>query len=362
MPNPSVLFALFESYFTMRKATWNLVVTEDKVIIPDFKPEDDARIKLNICLDILKKISTAKKTAEWIEILTQLYIHEKDEAERFNKRYRVHKMFGTNEIEILLQAAREYIINQIKTDELFLTYRNTLSTKQIKLEQNHDTLTAHAEDHDAKEIEEAANKLSTVRIKKQALQEPENKLNEFFTSCISKHNAKPLGEASTENDIKDFMRNAENGNRPAKICMMLLNEANKALNQNIGIPAIKEQPLASILTEDPAIVFAGEIVDPFDSSPDKPSNAELPKKHSAVKETSSTNHGFFANNNNNDNNSPETKSSSKQSNRRGKNTKKETSRPRLSDQDTFPPLPKAKADPNPRTQPNVYYTRSQVKK
>lgn len=358
MPNPSVLFALFESYFTMRKTTWNLVVTEDKVIIPDFKPEDDARIKLNICIDILKRISTAKKTSEWIEILTQLYMHEKDEAERFNKRYRVHKMFGSNEIEILLQAAREYIINQIKDDELFIKYRNTLSTKQIKLEQNHDTLTAHSEDHDTKEIEEAATKLSTVRMKKQALQESDSKLNEFFTSCISKHNAKPLGEASAENDIKDFIRNAESGNRPAKICKMLLNEANKALSQT---PAIKEQPLATVLAEDPAIIFAGDIVNPFDSSPEQSSSIDSAKKHSAVKETSSANYGFFANSNNNDNNSPETKSSSKHTSRR-RAPKKESNRPRLSDQDTFPPLSKPKADPNPRNQPNVYYTRSQAKK
>lgn len=363
-PNPSVLFALFESYLTMRKPTWKLVVNEDKLIIPDFKPEDDAHIKLNICVDILRKASAAQAVSEWIELLTQLYTYEKDETERFNKRYRLHQWIGSNEIAILLQATREYIINQIKEDTLFIKYRSALVSKQIKLAQKHDTLTSHPEDdYDQSIITDAAERLSAVRMKKQAIQETDNKLNEFFVTCISKHNAKPLGEAVIDNDIKDFIRNAEKGLRPAKLCTMLMNELNKAFNPNITVAPQKDQPapvaLATILDDDPAILFAGKIIDedPF-ASPEKTKTSEPVRKQSGARETAATSlHSLFGDD------SPEQKSSAKNLTRRRPAKKaSEGNRPRLSDQDSFPPLSKATQEANPRTQQNVYYTRSKSKK
>lgn len=269
MPNPSVIFALFESYITMRKTKWKLNELPDgKVSIPEYKPEQDERIKIDICVDILNQVNKAKNIKDWMQIAHNLHKHDLAETERYSKRglLKGWGYVGSNEITSVLEATRAYIVHILRNDADYHKQREKISREQLALEKDKDTLIANAANHDQEDIDRKKAELNNKLIEKSSLAENEDKLTEFFLDCIAQYDAKPLGNAATEKDINDYIRNVENGFRPAKLCNALLKTVNQAHQNNVttvdpapaptatatALPA--PAPLASVIKEEPIVV------------------------------------------------------------------------------------------------------------
>lgn len=234
LPNENVVNAIIESYLSTRKLHWGLENQDGKVTLPS---DTETARKIDICFKILQKANAGRLQSEsWIDIIQFLFALELQETAALNQRNILRRYLGSVRLLETLQAVRSYILESLKTNNVYLHHSQQLLDARNNAETIYNNYRSLPDKHKPEQVAEAKVKMDNAYaaykpydLEAMAIEKHDH--NSYFSKYISKHPdcAKDLTFDDFEKSVisKYLDKSDDNTLYKSKLCKKLLDQKQK---------------------------------------------------------------------------------------------------------------------------------------